>query len=166
MARLFRAAQQTNGTDFASFQVISQRNIFDPNRVPHTRSSAARAPRVVDSFSFVGTMSYAKGNFAFFDGTSRTFARCWNWVATSPISKITTLAPKSVTLSSGTNEMVMPVGTQMRREEEGKWFLVAQAESYANQTTAATTESAAASSGEENDVLKKMMQRREQELSR
>ena len=85
---------------------------------------------------------------------------------TLPVSKSLRLAPKSVTLLSGTNEMVLRVGTQVRREEEGKWLLVAQAQPYESQTTAATTESAAASSGEENDVLKKMMQRREQELSR
>jgi hypothetical protein len=67
-------AQSTNGLDFASFQIIGQRNIFDPNRVPHRRSSAPAA-RVVDSFSFVGTMSYAKGTFAFFDGTSPDFRK-------------------------------------------------------------------------------------------
>ena len=50
------AAQSTNGTDFASFQVIGQRNIFDPNRMPHTRSTHATV-RAVDSFSLVGTMS-------------------------------------------------------------------------------------------------------------
>ena len=61
-------------TDFTPFQIIGQRNIFDPNRVPHVRSGYSRsAPRIVDSFSFVGTMSYAKGTFAFFDGTSPDF---------------------------------------------------------------------------------------------
>ena len=70
------AAPSAGGTDFTPYQLIGQRNIFDPNRVPHVRSSSAHATaRVVDSFSFVGTMSYSKGTFAFFDGTSPDFRK-------------------------------------------------------------------------------------------
>ena len=44
--------------------------------MPHGRSGYSRsAARIVDSFSFVGTMSYAKGTFAFFDGTSPDFRK-------------------------------------------------------------------------------------------
>ena len=130
LAVVFSApAQSTNGTDFASFQIIGQRNIFDPNRVPHVRSSGA-APRVVDSFSFVGTMSYAKGNFAFFDGTSPDFRKVLETGGEIAGFKVTALAPKSVTLVSGTNETVLSVGAQMRRDDDGHWVAATEPASY------------------------------------
>jgi hypothetical protein len=127
------AAQPTNGTDFASFQVISQRNIFDPNRVAHTRFNSAHASaRIVDSFSFLGTMSYEKGDFAFFDGTSPDFHRVLKLDGDIAGFKVTTLTPKSVTLLSGTNEMILPVGTQVRRDDDGHWVISTGPASYTN----------------------------------
>jgi hypothetical protein len=125
------AAQSTNGTDFASFQIIGQRNIFDPNRVPHRRSSGSAA-RVVDSFSFVGTMSYAKGNFAFFDGTSPDFRKVLELEGSIADFKVIAITPKSVTMVSGTNETVLPLGTQMRRDDNGHWVVSNETASYAS----------------------------------
>ena len=131
VAAFSAAAQTTNGTDFTAFQVISQRNIFDPNRVPHTHFNSSRAGgRVPDSFSFLGTMSYEKGNFAFFDGTSPDFRKVLELDGDIAGFKVTALAPKSVTLLSGTNEMVLPVGTQVRRDDDGHWVVSAELASY------------------------------------
>lgn len=130
LAVVFSAtAQFTNGTDLASFQLIGQRNIFDPNRVPHTRSAHA-APRIVDSFSFVGTMNYAKGNFAFFDGTSPDFRKVLELNGDIAGFKVIALAPKSVTLLSGTNETVLPIGAQMRHDDDGNWVVSTELASY------------------------------------
>lgn len=125
------AAQSSNGLDFASFQIIGQRNIFDPNRVPHRRSSGSVA-HVIDSFSFVGTMSYAKGNFAFFDGTSTDFRKVLELNGSIADFKVTAVNPRSVTLSSGTNETVLPLGTQMYRDDNGHWTVSAEPASYAS----------------------------------
>jgi hypothetical protein len=131
LAVLFSAAAQpTNGTDFSAFQVIAQRNIFDPNRVPHKHYNSTRAERVADSFSFLGTMSYEKGSFAFFDGTSPELRKVLELNGDIAGFKLTTLAPKSVTLSSGTNEVVLPVGTQMRRDYDGHWKISTEQASY------------------------------------
>jgi hypothetical protein len=126
------AAQPTNATDFAAFQVISQRNIFDPNRVPHTRYPSTHAARGADSFSFLGTMSYAKGNFAFFDGTSPDFRKVLELNGDIAGFKLTALAPKTATLSSGTNEMILPVGTQVRRDDDGHWEVSTDSASYSS----------------------------------
>src|SRR5271167_1737375 len=70
-------AQQTNRAseaDFSSFQVISERNIFNPNRTARHRGGNRPQP-VADAFALVGTMSYAKGAFAFFDGTSSDYRK-------------------------------------------------------------------------------------------
>jgi hypothetical protein len=136
----------TNGTDLASFQIIGQRNIFDPNRVPHRRSSSSAA-RVVDSFSFVGTMSYAKGNFAFFDGTSPDFRKVLELEGSLADFKVTAITPKSVTLVSGTNETVLPLGTQMRRADDGHWEVSAESASYASTANSFTSGSRHRSSG-------------------
>jgi len=130
------AAQSAGGTDFASFQIISQRNIFDPNRVPHRRSGPAA--RVVDSFSFVGTLSYAKGTFAFFDGTSPDFRKVLELDGNIAGFKVAAITPKSVELLSetnavsGTNEIDLQVGTQMRRNDDGQWVVSSEPAAYAN----------------------------------
>jgi hypothetical protein len=60
-------------TDYAAFsRFIADRNIFDPNRTPHDAvhepAYHPRVSRTAPVFTLVGTMSYAKGMFAFFDG--------------------------------------------------------------------------------------------------
>ncbi len=125
------AAQSTGGTDFTPFQIIGQRNIFDPNRVPHVRSSARSNPRIVDSFSFVGTMSYTKGTFAFFDGTSPDWRKVLELDGSIAGFKVAAIGPKSVTLQSGTNETILPLGTQMRRDDNGHWVVSTDTVSYA-----------------------------------
>jgi hypothetical protein len=122
---------RSNGTDFASFQIIGQRDIFDPNRVPHRRSSGPAA-HVVDSFSFVGTMSYAKGNFAFFDGTSPDFRKVLELKGSIAGFEITAINPRSVTLLSGTNATLLPLGTQMYRDDDGHWVVSSETASYAS----------------------------------
>jgi hypothetical protein len=134
LAAAFSAtAQPTNATDFASFQVIAQRNIFDPNRVPHSRPSSSRdSERVADSFSLVGTMIYEKGSFAFFDGTGPDFRKVLEQGGDIAGFKITALAAKSVTLLSGTNETVLQVGSQLRRDDDGHWAASAEPASYSS----------------------------------
>src|SRR6266508_2608999 len=75
-------AQETNAVekvDLQSFRVISQRNIFNPNRSSRgDRSERRRDPerRVrTESFALLGTMNYDKGWFAFFDGSSSEYRR-------------------------------------------------------------------------------------------
>lgn len=131
-AALSAAAQTaaTSATDFAAFQVISQRNIFNQNRVPHER--AAQQARVPDSFSLVGTMFYAGGDIAFFDGTSDAWRKALQVGGDIAGFKITAMTLNSVTLSNGTNETVLNVATQMRRDDNGNWSVSTEPVSYAN----------------------------------
>ena len=79
LAGNFSAAAQSNApgdTDYAKFSsFITDRNIFDPNRYPHNSRSTptrtktrtrTRAPGT-QFIALVGTMSYEKGLFAFFN---------------------------------------------------------------------------------------------------
>jgi hypothetical protein len=162
--------QQTNVTnqaDFANFQVISERNIFNPSRTARHRKRSQQEPGG-DAFALVGTMQYAKGRFAFFDGTTSEYRKAVENAGTIAGYKVTDITPKSVKLASGDKQLTMKIGTQMRREEKGAWQLVASSELPADTTE--TVDSASAepaandSSTEGNDVLKRLMQQREKEL--
>jgi hypothetical protein len=180
------SAQSTNSPgkpDFSSFKIILQRNIFNPRRYgPSVRPPQAPASRV-DAFTLVGTMSYDKGDFAFFEGTSpelRKVAKVSDAIAGY---KITNIAYNSVTLSGATNELQLPVGMQMRREDGGTWHL-AKGSEVAISTAGSDSRSSNGSSanggelsgtngsqdstagGSDDAILKKLMQRREQENNR
>src|SRR5262249_468863 len=57
-----------------NFRIVTERNIFDPNRGPAIRPRSGPT-RSTDYFALVGTMSYEKGLFAFFDGTSSEYRK-------------------------------------------------------------------------------------------
>ena len=170
-AGLFARAQfmdDSNATDFSSFQVIVQRNIFDPNRYPHNpgyRPESRGAP----TFSLAGTMSYRKGMFAFFSGTSSDYQKALQeggTIAGYTVGKITF---DGVQLQNAGKQVDMKVGAAMRQEgggwelnQPGAWDAGASADS-GNQGTNATSPAGLPSSSEPNDVLKRLMERREQE---
>lgn len=132
-------AQQTNAPargSYDAFRMISDRNIFNPNR--QARSSGSR-PRTdtrpasrVEYFTLVGLMAYEKGTFAFFDGTSGSYKQTLEADGAIGEFKISGLTPDQVKLTSGTNEFVMRVGMQVRREDEGDWFLTEASQPTAN----------------------------------
>ena len=76
--------------------------------------------------TLVGTMTYEKGTFAFFDGTSSDYKKALKLTDTIAGYKVTTIAPNGVKLASGTNEVELSVGAQLRREEDGPWLLAGQ----------------------------------------
>ncbi len=154
----------SSSLDYSAFRLIADRNIFDPNRFPHTVGSRPQ-PKTVESFSLVGTMSYEKGEFAFFDGTSSDYKKVLKPDGTIAGYKVVAILPDSVKLAQSTNELVLAVGTQLRRQDDGNWVQAAAAASYDSAPAASNSSSSApsASSGAESDIIKRMMQRREKE---
>ena len=159
--------------DYSAFKMIVDRNIFDPNRFPHAPGQVrpTSKPRSVDYVTLVGTMSYEKGTFAFFDGTSSDYKKALKLTDSIAGYKVTNITPNSVKLAAGTNELNLNVGAQLRREEDGPWLLASQFTSYAatpaststNGTAATITGSDTTSGGTESDILKRLMQKREKE---
>ncbi|HQL77904.1 MAG TPA: hypothetical protein PLU91_06875 [Verrucomicrobiota bacterium] len=160
--------------EYSAFKVIVDRNIFDPNRYPR-RAGEPRArpvPKTVDSVTLVGTMSYEKGWFAFFDGSSSEFKKALKLTDTIAGYKVAAIAPTSVNLAAGTNRLELKVGMQMRREEDGPWMLSAQSGPHipappSTSTNAAAmttvTGSNAVAGDTESDIIKRLMQKRLQE---
>ncbi|HXI73721.1 MAG TPA: hypothetical protein VNN22_25545 [Verrucomicrobiae bacterium] len=192
LANGFFAAAQSNPvagpTDYASFsRFITERNIFDPNRYPRnsregrTRSTVrtTRTQRAAPAFTLVGTMSYGKGMFAFFDGNNaglRKVLPASGDIAGYTVTEVTLAGVKLQ--SADQNESVQMKIGEMMRQEGGHWQPAGMVElgsgssatgSASSGESGADTGSAAApaaasSAGEPNDILKKLMQQREQEL--
>jgi len=124
-------AQSTNAParlSYDSFRTISDRNIFNPNRYARRAGTPARATTAqpasrVESFSLVGVMAYEKGWFAFFDGSKDDYKQALQANEAIGEYQVAQVTPNSVKLALGTNTFDLKVGMQMRREDEGDWFL-------------------------------------------
>jgi hypothetical protein len=150
--------------DFSAFKIITERNVFDPNRVPH-RPGFQPKPKTVESFALVGVMTYEKGTFAFFDGTSSDYRKALKAADTIAGFKLTNIEDNAVKLILGTNQVDLRVGMQLRREEAGDWVPSSQTDAYAAPAASATasTQSPAGAGGGESDVLERLRKKREQE---
>jgi hypothetical protein len=185
-----QTSNQPPRVEYSAFKLITERNIFNPRRYARSARRAEPASRV-DSFTLVGTMSYEKGPFAFFEGTRADYRKVGKVSDAIAGYKITNIAYNSVKLANGTNELQLAVGMQMRREDNGPWHVgsggragnmvasttetnsapstasLPDSETNSDQAQNATTSDAAGSSATTDDpVLKRLMQRREQENNR
>lgn len=164
------SAPANKGKDFASFKIITDRNIFSPTR---TTPSAARSetprPPKIDSFSLVGTMSYDKGDFAFFDGSGSEYRKVLK--ATDSIAgyKILSIAENEVVLESGEKKLTLKMGGQFRRVDEGPWEQKSGAsessDTAAKSSGSTSADSASSAGGAEDEILQRLLKKREQELN-
>ena len=158
--------------DFSAFKLIADRNIFNPNRTPGSGRAGFRPPvenrptARAELITLVGIMAYDKGLFAFFDGTSASQRKVLRQSDTIAGYTITNVAPGLIKLVANGKGVDMRPGMQLRREDDGRWTLVARTELAVSQPTSSSLDSDAAADGDDAEVLKKMMQKREQELSK
>jgi hypothetical protein len=162
--------------DYAAFsRFVTDRNIFDPNRVPRytsggrtrqvqrPRARAASTPTV----TLVGTMAYEKGDFAFFSSNEADQKKVL------PVSeKIAGYTVKAISrtgvMLAGTDkkEFEMKVG-EVLRQENGGWHLDGAGDAAATTTgsseTSSSSESKPSPALEGNDVLKRLMEKRAKE---
>ena len=169
--------------DFDRFShFVADRNIFDPNRVPHSyRPGSIRPPRPPRSrgtpgIMLVGTMSYEKGMFAFFNGNSEEWKKALSVAGKIADYTVTEITASRVQLESADKkqQLELRVGDGLR-QENGKWVLSAAGDLPAENSSTGTASSTSSSGGESstpaapasanegNDVLKRLMQLREKE---
>lgn len=165
------AATATNapnrGTDFAAFKIISDRNIFSPNRTtPSSRGETAREPKI-ENFSLVGTMSYDKGDFAFFDGSGSEYRKALKVADTIGGHKIVSIAADEVVVEAAEKRLTLKMGSQLRRVDEGPWELRNSSVVAAAKATEAGSSAGSDSEtgGSDDDVLKRLLKKREQEMN-
>ncbi len=109
--------------------MVNDRNIFNPKRIPNRpdtsgrpRRETRRAPKI-DAFSLVGSLRYAKGDVAFFDGTSSSYKTAVKPGESIADHKVVAIDSDKVTLDFDGRTVTLPIGSQIRREEEGEWTL-------------------------------------------
>jgi len=154
--------------DYSAFKLITEKNIFDPNRVRRGPGFVRQQTKNFDSFALVGVMSYEKGTFAFFDGTSSDYKKALKLSDSIAGYKVTDINSSTVKLAAGTNRVELHVGMQMRREQDGDWVASTQAETYAASSSsvsggASGSTPAVTAGGSDNDVLERLRKKREQE---
>ena len=168
-------------TDYAKFSsFVTERNIFDPNRVPHTTyTSRARTTRTTTrtrtsnsarTFSIVGTMSYEKGLFAFFNGNSSDLKRVLPVnarIAGYTVAKI--VSGRVLLVSDDKKEQLELKVGEVMRQDSGKWTLSDAGELPTGTSNTATGSSASGDTAApspalgQNDVLKRLMELRKKE---
>lgn len=165
--------------DYSNFsRFVTDRNIFDASRQPHYTSTPRRTTRPRTSrstgaptFTLVGTISYSKGMFAFFNGTTSDLKQALPVAESIAGYKVLEIAQGRVQLETPEKKKLeLKVGDSMR-QENGKWILAGTENSAASSTAdapAATENSdtpAPASNPalESNDVLKRLMEKRQKE---
>jgi hypothetical protein len=184
LANGFFAAAQSNGvpgpTDYARFSsFVTERNIFDPGRYARNYSQhyqPTRAPRFAPTFTLVGTMSYEKGMFAFFDGNNSDLRKALSESDSIAGYTVTEITLAGVTLQTADKKetVQMKIGDSMR-QEGSSWQLAGKGELSADMSVTEGTAPAAGNASPDtsaapspaidgNDVLKRLMQKREQEL--
>jgi hypothetical protein len=120
-------AQSGQKTSLSSFKLITDRNIFSPNRTPsrpmvYTRTSTRTTSTKGESFTLVGTIEYEKGSFAFFDGTSGDYRKTLSLGGSIAGFHLTNISHSKVTLLQGSNAMEFKVGMLMKRDDNEEWF--------------------------------------------
>ncbi len=154
---------------YDSFKIVAEKNIFNPNRSGRSpeRESTRREPerRVrIDAIALVGTISYDKGDFAFFDGSSSDYRRTLKPTETIGDLTVASVSATQVVLYSAntnqtTNSWTLPIGMQLQRRDDGPWEVSSRSMAAASSPSAAS----ASGSGGSDDVLKRLMQQRESE---
>lgn len=160
------AAASAPQTGFQSFQIISQKNIFDPFRRP-VRPGGTNAPPPSYYFTLNGTMSYEDKSYAFFDGSGIRGGQAFQPADTINGYKIAEIADNYVKLMASSNQFVkLSVGMQMKRIGAGPWALVASPDPTAEPSSSEGGPDRAVEpmvGGADSDVMKRLMARRAQE---
>jgi hypothetical protein len=177
-------AQSTNKVpgpeEYSSFsRFITDRNIFDPNREPHytsrprtrTRTHTTR-PSGAPTFTLVGTISYSKGMFAFFNGNNSDLKKALPIAGSIAGYTVTEISQGRVQLETPDKQTLeLKVGDSMQ-EQNGKWELAENsglpietgAETATPENSTANEPTPAANPAlESNDVLKRLMEQKEKE---
>jgi len=106
---------------FDQFKIVLERNIFSSNPSRQATGPEKAPQPIPERLILFGTMSYEKGQFAFFDGSNPDFRR-----ELRPGEKIggctlTEIASTQVKLKAGELELELPVGRCLLREIGGPW---------------------------------------------
>jgi hypothetical protein len=159
-------------TSYEAFRIIALRNIFDPNRFPGStirpNTTPPPPPKKTELFTLVGSISYDKGDFAFFDGSSSEYRKTVKAGDTIAGYKIAQVGPDKVTLEGNGKTVELPVGAQMKRRGDEEWQVNSHAEAIVSSGASAdgsssSTSSGSSSGGDMPDALKRLLEAKKNE---
>jgi hypothetical protein len=159
------------GAGFEAFQVIAEKNIFNPNRVGRTRAAPEEKPPRVDEIALVGVLQYDKGRVAFFDSPDSVHRKTVQEGDMIADFKVQRVGSDGVDLARDQQVLAMKVTQQLRRAEGGDWTLTAASERTDARPPGA--EGVAARPGEgaapelpadASEVLKRLIKKREKQF--
>jgi len=120
-------------SDFQAYALIQERNIFNPNRYrisenrpPPSEPGSEPDPVRIEFFTLLGTMSYEKGCYAYFNGSDAEFRKIVQTQDTIGEHKVLEISDSNVRLEHGGKELRMKVGMQLKRQNQGEWELVSE----------------------------------------
>jgi hypothetical protein len=153
---------------YDAFRIIATRNIFDPNRYPGSNAPGPKPsppPKRTELFTLVGSISYDKGDFAFFDGSSSEYRKTVKPGDTIAGYKVAEVAPDKVTLEANGKTVELPVGSQMKRQGDEEWKVNSRAEPMASTSSSSSSSStnssdSSATTGDMPDALKRLLEQR------
>ena len=155
--------------ELGDFSVIADRNIFNPNRGPRNSRSATAAeappkPVVVETATLVGTLLHAGAQMAFFDSSTASLKKAMRFDESLGGLRLREIGKDFVVLSTGTNDLRVGIGAQLKRQDDGPWSVTASTLSMASSKQSGSGASSSAdSSGEEDEIVKRLMKKREKE---
>lgn len=162
----------TNGQslDLSSFQSIVQHNIFDPNRRGYVaRVTPTYVPVRIDSFALRGTAADDGQRIAVFVGNNSQYSKVATTKDTIAGYKIAEIGFDHVKLAAAGNRTFnLPVGSQMKRRDNGPWSLDNSLEPSADAATPATADkpdaaTATHASNSDDDVIKRLMKKHQED---
>jgi len=162
--------------DFKSFNLILDRNIFDPDRRGPREQRRERPPEPPreESFTLLGTMFYSDKQLAFFDGTDSNWAGAVKLGESVAGHKITKIDFDKIEVDWNGEIIILEVGFARTKRGEEPWSTKGRNEWSGNsrrssrrssadsETSGNSGESAPALDGAASDILKQMMERRRQ----
>lgn len=156
--------------NFSEFQIILERNIFDPGRTPGYRNTDRQRERQpeIERLFLKGALIHTGEALAFFEGTKEEY----NAVKKSGESiggfKIKGIHIERIILEREGKEIEILVGSGLMKTESGEWELSNTAGS--SEQTIPAVQSAPSqqgnTTGDDNDmsdIMRKMMERRQKE---
>jgi hypothetical protein len=112
----------------------------------------------------MGTMSYEKGHFAFFEGSRSEYQKVLETSNTIGGYTIADITSTHVKLASTNGQSIeLPVGMQMKKVDEGDWTLTERAAQVSAGGYGRSSATIGSSGPESSEALKRLMERREQE---
>lgn len=162
------ASPLTPTQGYEAFQLVLERNIFNPTRVGRTRVANEEKPPRADEISLVGIVRYDRQAFAVFHSPETTFRKEVGEGGEFADFKVRRVDAEGVELLRGEQPLKLVVSQQLRRVEGGEWTVSAP-------KTPAPDPRAAARSAEPapveipanaSEVLKRLMKQREQQLKK